>query len=279
MVTETNRAYHSSPAVSRSKLHLMSRTPKYYKWAIENPREPSDSMKFGTAFHKFVLEPETFADEIAIRPIVNLRTNDGKAQMQAFLEMCEQENKTDISQAQYETILKMAESIKQEPYAALVLVGDHEKSFYWTDSLTGIECKCRPDSFRRMKENSRILIVDLKSCDKADDVSIRRDIVKYGYDLQSYMQCKGVSEDLHVPVDNIDFMFVFVEKDAPFMVNVLQVDEFVLERGETLFREYIGMLKYCTDSNNWYGYNGADGKPNVLSLPKYLMKEINIEDN
>lgn len=275
MVSETNRAYHSNPAVSKSNLHLIERTPRYYKWYMDNPVEPTESMKFGTAFHKYILEPETFWDEVAVQPILNLRTNEGKAQKQAFMEMCEQEGKTDITQAQYETILKMSESLKSDGYSQVLIAGEHEKSFYWTDKLTGIDCKCRPDSFRKIGD--RILIVDFKTCSSAEYNAIQRDVSKYGYDLQAYMYCKGVSENLNVPMDKIDFMFVFICKEAPYMTNIMQADEFVIERGETLFREYIGTLKYCRETDNWYGYNGKDGRPNILSLPKYLIKEINID--
>ena len=98
--------------------------------------------------------------------------------------------------------------------------------------------------------------------------------MQYAYDLQSFMYSQGVSENLKVPIENIDFMFVFVEKKAPYQINIVQANEYVRQRGENLFREYIGTLKYCRESGNYYGYMGAENLPNELSLPSYLLKDI-----
>ena len=58
------------------------------------------------------------------------------------------------------------------------------------------------------------------------------------------------------------------------MINILQADQYVLERGEALFREYIGNYHECKETNHWWGLNGAYGIINNLSLPNYLLKDI-----
>ena len=76
-----------------------------------------------------------------------------------------------------------------------------------------------------------------------------------------------------MPIEKVDFVFIAIEKKAPYLMNILQADDYVGQRGEQLFREYIGMYHECKESGNWYGYNGFSGEINNLSLPKYLIKE------
>ena len=36
------------------------------RWAMDNPKEPTDAMDLGTLLHALVLEPDTFPDRVAI---------------------------------------------------------------------------------------------------------------------------------------------------------------------------------------------------------------------
>lgn len=267
---ESNKQYHSNPAVSKSMLSNMAVNPQYYKWCLDNPQEATRDLIFGSAFHKLVLEPETFDDEFAVMPICDRRTKEGRMVFENF--MLSINGKTVIDQEEFDTICAMRDSVMANKYAVALLKGTHEQSFYWFDDFTKIECKCRPDCFRRIKD--RVIITDLKSCRSADLQTIEKDVVKFAYDLQDYMYSKGVSENLQVPIENIDFLFIFVEKKAPHQVNIVQANDLVRQRGENLFREYLGKLKYCQESGNWFGYMGAENIPNELSLPSYLIKDL-----
>lgn len=267
---ESNKEYHSNPAVSKSMLANMAVNPQYYKWCLDNPQEPTNDLIFGSAFHKLVLEPETFYDEFAVMPICDRRTKEGKIFFENF--MISSNGKTIIDQEQYDTICAMRDSVMSNKYAVALLKGTHEQSFYWVDEFTNIECKCRPDCFRKIK--NRIAITDLKSCRSAKTEDIEKDVVKFAYDLQDYMYSKGLSEDFKMPIENIDFIFIFVEKKAPYQVNIVQANDLVRQRGENLYREHLGTLKYCRESGNYYGYMGAENIPNELSLPAYLIKDL-----
>lgn len=269
---ESNKDYHSNGAVSKSTLAKMSVNPQYYKWCLDNPQPPSDDLIFGSAFHKLVLEPQDFDKEFAILPECNRRTKDGKALYDDFMAKCYENGQQAITQDDYNVICAMRDSVMSNKYAVALLKGNHEQSMYWVDNFTQIECKCRLDCYKALK--GHIIITDLKSCRSADIKSIEKDVVQYAYDLQSFMYSQGVSENLKVPIENIDFMFVFVEKKAPYQINIVQANEYVRQRGENLFREYIGTLKYCRESGNYYGYMGAENLPNELSLPSYLLKDI-----
>ena len=67
-------------------------------------------------------------------------------------------------------------------------------------------------------------------------------------------------------------MFIAIEKEAPYSVNILQADEAFVLHGYDVFRELIGTYHDCKASGNWYGFLGAYNVINNLGLPAYLAK-------
>ena len=270
IVIETNAEYHGyREAISKSRLSNIAVCPAYFKWCEDNPIEPSEDMVLGSAFHKIVLEPETFYDEFAVMPNVDRRTTQGKMKYAEFI--IEADGKTVITQEQYDTICGMRDSIMSNPYARKLINGNIEQSMYWTDELTKVECKCRPDVWRKVAD--RVVITDLKSTKSVMPNDFMRDVVKYHYDLQTAMYREGVSKNLNTPKDNIDFVFIAVEKKPPYLLNILQADTYVIQKGEADFREYIGTYAECKADGVFYGLNGKNGIINTLSLPDYLIRD------
>lgn len=269
---ETNAEYHANPAISKSRLAKIGICPQYYKWAMDNPQPKTDELIFGSAFHKWILEKDDFYNEFTVIPKLNKRTNAGKAEYDRLLSEAEAENKEIINEETFEMIKEMESAILENPATNKLLKGNHENSIYYTDDFSGIDCKCRPDSFRQIGD--RIICVDLKTTSDSSPLACQKAIVKYGYDLQAYMYTYGLSKEFNVPTENIDFVFVFVEKKAPYLSYFVQADNYILQRGENIFREYLGILKYCNETQNWYGYNGASAQIATISLPNYLIKEI-----
>lgn len=275
IVIESNQKYHADKsAVSKSQLARMSICPKYFKWVEDNPQDQSDDLIVGSAFHKLVLEPMTFGKEFVVMPCIDKRTKAGREAYEIFVEQAK--GRQVITQEQYETISAMRDSIMKNKYAVALLKGKHEKSMYGIDELTEEKIKTRPDCYKIIgkDDEKRVIITDLKSCRSALTDDFIRDAVKYGYDLQSYMYSLNASKVLKIPLENVSFVFIAVEKKAPYLVNILQADEFVLQRGEALFREYIGMYHKAKTTNNWWGLNGEQGIINTLSLPSYMLKNI-----
>lgn len=263
----TNKEYRQHPAISRSELFKISKSPQHFKYEFENPSEPTKELRIGVAFHKLVLEPGDFESDIAIVPKVDRRTKEGKAIWEEF-----NNNSTDkiiITDEEFVQITEMAKAVKANPYAARLLDGAREDSFFWNDDLTGEACKCRPDCLSQI--NSNTVIVDLKSTENASNEAFMRDVVKYGYDMQAAMYKEGVETVKNVK--DCIFVFIAVEKKPPYAINILQADELVLRRGYDLFRELIGIYHNCKETGSWYGYNGFSGYINNLSLPKWLAKD------
>ena len=272
IVIETNAEYHGyTEAISKSRLARMSVCPSYFKWHEDNPQEPTQDMVEGSAFHKLVLEPETFDKEFIVAPKYDRRTKEGKLAYNHFCELV-QSGISVITEEQYEMICGMRDSIMRNPYARKLINGNVEQSMYFVDDMTGVRCKVRPDVWRKVGD--RIAVIDLKSTKSAMPALFANDVVKYHYDLQSYMYCNGISKVKEVPIENVDFVFIAVEKKPPYLVNVMQADKYVLQKGEADFREYIGTYADCVRTENWFGLNGEHDQINNLTLPSYLLKDI-----
>lgn len=255
--------YRAAEGVSRSELHMLAKSPLHYKYAEEHPREATAAMFFGSALHCFVLEPERFTEEYIVVGKIDRRTKEGKAQLAEI----EASGKLPISEEDMTTINEMANSIQANPYAAKLLSGEHEVSYFTTDPTTDIKVKCRPDC--RTDLGGISVIVDLKTTKNAQTDSFARSCIDYGYDLQAAMYKQIVDEVEGKPHR---FVFIAIEKEPPYACNVLEADELMLRKGAEDLRKYLLTLAECCRTGNWYGYNGESGKPNVIGLPAWLTK-------
>ena len=263
----TEKEYRQHPAISRSELWHIRESPQKFKYYKENPPEPTQALLFGQVFHKMLLEPDTFNYEFVVAPDANRRTKEGKQMWEDFVS--EHENQTIIPAEMFARAKEMCEPVKREPLAVKLLNGAAEVPFFWTDEMTGEDCKCRVDVLNT--EYSQPIIVDVKTTSDASTDAFIRSSINYGYDFQAAMYSEGVEKNIgKKPL----FVFIAIEKDPPFSVNILQADELMLRRGYDLFREYIGIYHDCKVSGNWYGYLGRLNQINNLALPSYLAKEV-----
>ena len=266
----TEKEYRAHPAVSRSELWRIRESPEKFKYFKENPQEPTQALLLGQALHKLVLQPTDFYNDFAVAESFDRRTKAGK---EAYSNFClANEGKAVITKDMYEQITAMCASIFANPFAKKLLLSEgaeKEKEYFWTDEMTGEECKCRADLVTEI--GGMPLVVDIKTTGSADTDSFMREAVKYGYDFQSGMYTEGVGA---CTGKQWDFVVIAVEKEPPYSVNIMQADKTFVQRGVDLFREYIGVYHDCKVSGDWYGYLGKSQSVNELKLPGYLAKEV-----
>ena len=258
MQTMTSKEYRCADGISRSELFKISRSPLHFHYAITNPAEPTPSLSFGQAAHKYILEPEGFNNEFAVAPDVDRRTKAGKEAYSDFLML--NAEKTIITREDMGKIIPMAEMINANPTAKALLTGRVEQSFFWVDQMTGEKCKCRTDCLSEYE--GRRYIVDYKTTDSCEDGHFERSCRKYGYKFQAGMYREGVFQDTF---EDYDFAFVAQEKTAPYAVRVYFCDREYVNQGFDQFREYLGIYHECKRTGNWYGYEGPMNVHTVLS--------------
>ena len=263
----TEKEYRSEPGISRTELFKIAESPEKFKYYQEHPEEPTPSLIFGQLLHAMALQPETLNNMFAVAPNIDRRTKAGKETFAKF--EAEAENKTIVTADMYQQATGMCEALSCNAFVQKLLKGEKEKAFFWDDDLTGEPCKCRVDCLTEIDDS--LIVVDLKSAENAETGAFIRSAIKYGYDFQAAMYSKGVEVNIgKKPL----FVFVVIEKKAPYAINILQADELFIRRGYDLFREYIGVYHDCKQTGNFYGYLGKYNQINNLALPAYLAKEV-----
>ena len=244
--------YNTIPAVRRSDLWEIRKSPAHYLYAITHEKELTPALAFGIATHKYMLEPGDFWNEFALAPEVDRRTKEGKAAWTDFVNTLGE--KAALSASDYATILDMYDALmRNRTAAALIQSGKHEVQIEWTDAETGELCKCRPDVLTEY--NGEKYIVDYKTTTSCEDYAFERACRTYGYKLQAGMYTEGVFNDTF---ERYKFAFVAQEKNPPYASRVYFCDPGFVDEGIDMFYRLIGILHECKANDNWPGYEDKE---------------------
>lgn len=251
--------YHRGPGISRSGLMELKRSPYHYWYQYLNPNyepEPSTlSQIVGNALHTLILEPNEFEKRYFVMPELNKTTKEGKVRWKQI--QSELGQKKLLSMNQYQVVQKMTESFNQHELANQFLENaEIEQSIYWTDPDTNVLCKCRPDILRCN------LICDLKTAQDGSPRSFQYATFNYGYYIQAAMIQEALMEIKNVQIK--DFLFLVIEKSAPYAISIYQLDEASIEQGRHEFKQLLLRYKHCLETNDWPAYGIQE-----ISLPRY----------
>lgn len=242
--------YDEIPAVRRSALWEIRKSPAHYKYAVEHPKEPTPALTFGIAAHKYILEPGDFWNKYIELPKLDRRTKAGKEQWQKIIDS----GLAPISTEDLDVIKDMRSAIEAHPTASkLLLSGDHEVPIQWTDPDTGEACKCRLDCITTY--GCQEYIIDYKTTASCEDGAFERSCYKYGYKLQAAMYTEGAFNAQMVPYR---FAFVAQEKTPPYAVRVYFCDDGFIEEGMEMYRELMDIYHRCRVLDEWPGYEDEE---------------------
>lgn len=263
----TEREYRAHPAISRSELWRITESPEKFKFYKENPIEPTPALVFGQLFHKMALQPTEVWSDFGVSPTCDRRTKEGKERWKQFQILSE--GKTIVTMDMVEQAAEMCAALQANSFCRKLLSGEKEVPYFWVDEMTGEECKCRTDC--TVEINGIPLVVDVKSTNNANTDAFMKDAIKYGYPLQVAMYLEGVKAKTG---REHGFVFIAVEKEPPYSINILQADSLFITHGYDIFRELIGTYHYCRTTGDWYGYLGQANIINNLGLPAWIKKEV-----
>ena len=273
----SNAEYRQREGLASTDIKRMMKSMATWKYFVDNPQEERDtpSLKFGRAYHKFCLEPYDFENEFIVSPKIDRRTKEGKAEYEAFLKQAG--NKEVIDEETYDQLTKMRDVLYATPYVKKLIDGEHEKSFFWTDEKTGIPCKCRPDSFGDF--GGQGICVDLKTTTDAETDAFMRSALKFNYDVQAAHYTAGLEA---IYKKQFDFVFIAQEVKPPYLVNVLQADEYFMQNGREVRDTMLQTYKKCIELDEYPAYMGFKDEKrfiNSLSLPKWLINAMDYEED
>ena len=261
----TEHEYRTHPAISRSELWKISESPEKFRYYKDNPQPSTPALLFGQVAHKLLLEPDDFDSEFAVAPNVDKRTKAGK---EVYAQFCaDNADKTIVSQDDYLLASEMAAKVLSTPLCADLLNGQHEVPYFWTDSETNEQCKCRVDCLT--ETDGGLVIIDYKTAASAATDKFNTEIFRYGYHFQAAMYSEGVMQALGLS-ERPDFAFIAQEKKPPYSVNVIAITDDVMLAGLDVYRELLGIYHDCKETDWWYGYLGAFDVINEAYLPGYM---------
>jgi hypothetical protein len=248
-----NSVYHADPALGSTSLKtLATKTPAHWQWDKSHPKF-SDAFTLGTAAHSLILEDD--ASNIVPVHADNWLTKAAKEAKAAALA----EGKQPLLSKEWLQVLSMRDAVMAHPAAREAFTGHQaEQSVFWDED--GLMLKCRPDAWKPG------VLVDLKTTVNADPREFGKTAHNFGYHQSAAHYIDGVKA---ATGEELPFRFVLVEKTAPYLVSVVELDIEAVQIGRQLNDRAKRIYRECTASGNWPGYPGAD----LISLPMWAIYE------
>lgn len=264
--------YHAAPGLSSTGARALLDSPARYRWQLDHPqqRETTEAQDLGTVTHTLALGAGALP---AVAPAEHV-TDAGKlSTKKASLAWAEEQRTAGlipISPANLAAAEAMAKALREHPTAGPLLArpGRAEVSLAARCPDTGVLCRGRVDWWPEpLHDGARQQLVDLKTARSADPAAFARSVADYGYDIQDVWY-----EDLVMWLGahggrQPRFVFVTVEKTAPYFVSVSTLDAETLADARRAALAARQLLVACEVSGVWPGY---PDEPVQLDMPGWL---------
>lgn len=272
----SDRMYRAIPAANQSTLKdMLSETPAHTRYK-DLFGEETDSMRFGTAFHTLVIDPDSYPEQYVIWPG---KTRAGKV-WDAFEAQAVLDDKIVLRMVDDTALRLMVTSLREHPIAAKQFERGKERECVMVWYEGDILCKSKVDGFCN---DDYPTLTDLKTAANISPESIERAVVNFGYDVQNAWYLRGARAN---EVKDPNFLFTFVEtggttphprivnaKDEPrHAVRVLELEPAAVNRGEMILKQALDLWRACATSKSWAAY------PNRIErtkLPAWAKREVN----
>jgi hypothetical protein len=254
----TDNEYHAdTTAISKSGVSLMLKTPRHYWERYLNPnpakKKETDALRFGKALHLFCLEPHRAAEGIAILPVLNPYTNDGKRAKAEFL--AANEGKSIVTNDEYKQVKAMAASLRENAnFRKFMAQGEAEKTVFFKrpfddEPESEAPCKIRMDWWNP----ERNVILDIKSCEDASPVGFGRSCRTYGYHIADQFYKDGARIGLGLEKNPI-MIFAAVEKEPPYACAMYLIPQPARDFARQEIDRALHQYMECKASGFWPGY-------------------------
>lgn len=218
--------YFRLKSIDQSQLKQFLKNPA--DWAyhrLNDDHKPTDAMKFGTAFHAYLLGT---SDVVSLPEGESFRSKDNQKWRDEQLEA----GNIIVSYNDMQLLKRMKEGIEQTSlmpeypdYMEIIEQGTKEQCIEWKDRQTGLMLKAKPDLIPVGTD----YLVDLKTAQKADAESFAKEVINYGYHIQTIFYraavaaCKPDAFDRGSKAPSTMQFWVFEKSDAcdwqPFSIS------------------------------------------------------------
>lgn len=254
-----------SLSYSGAKKLLPPSCPALFKYDRDHGQAPKAAYDFGHAVHSLVLGSGA---PLRVIDAADWRSNVAKGERDAAYALGE----VPLLKSDYAVVRAAAEAVAAHPIAGPLFgqEGVAEQSLYWTTDVDmghyaeRVWRRCRPDWQTRLPDG-RPLGVDLKTCVSAEPHAISKAVWNFRYDMQHAGYVDGMRAAHGYDVEPA-FLFVFVEKTAPHLVTVCELDGDAIATGRAANDRALRIYADCMSSDVWPGY--VDDIP-LITLPPW----------
>ncbi len=259
--------YHADPvpggslSSSGARRLLSPSCPALFAYEREHGQGHKTTWDIGHAAHKLVLGngPD----------LVRIDADEWRtAKVKAEVAEVREAGGVPLKPAQHDMVTDMAEAIRNHKTASALfnpLGGRAEQSLFWKDAATGVQRRARLDWLPFPQAGRRLIVPDYKTTKDASPEGIKKASHQFGYHQQAPWYLDGVTA-LGLGPDPT-FVFVFQEKDPPYLVTVVELDVIAMKYGRYLNQQAIDIYAECTRTGHWPGY--SDGIE-LIPLPGYI---------
>lgn len=232
--------------------------------------ETSKDYDLGHAVHSAVLGFGPGAVEIP-ESVLSRNGTTGTDAARAFIAEARAEGKIPMKRGELWVVRQMTEAVLGHPTAKALLEqpGNPEVSIFGRDAVTGEWMRARPDLLPTPDPAHRPIVVDLKTAESADPRQFRRAAATYGYHQQHawYLDTLAAVRDDYA---DAALVFVVVEKEAPWLVSVCELDAEAVQRGRERNRAALDLWHRCRQTGLWPGYGDEVHR---INLPMWALSE------
>lgn len=252
-------------SLSTSGAKVLLDCPAKFRWLQTHPQKPKREFDLGHVAHKLVLGKGA---EIAVVDFKDFKTKAAQQERDAAYAA----GQVPVLATDHDRAQAMADAIRADRHANALLNPDHgvaEQAMFWCDEQTGVWRRVKLDYFPTRRIGGRLIPVDVKTCVSAAPDAIDKAILNHGYHQQDDAYREAVRAlDLD---DNPSFVFVFVEKEPPHVVTLVELNDDFRELGWRRNREALDLYTRCRDADDWPGYVTGihEAKP-----PRWALREL-----
>ena len=256
------KEYRAAEGLSGSQLGLLYSCPQKFKYRLENPKAPTDAMKWGTACHTAVLEPEVLSTNYAVAPehCIDGRTKkprllDNKG-LKGWTEFVEAAGGRDpLLYSEYQELLQIKTGVHSHPDMKKLFQaeGINEGEIFWEES--GVKCKGRID--RYLTELN--VIIDYKT---SNDIGLDKFYKKVVYDFGYLLQLAHYQAGKKIALGLDSYPGILLgaqEQDAPYACCVYDVPQELIDDAHAKRREILEDYKGYQASGIWPSYDKGRG--------------------
>ena len=237
--------YRREEGLNQSSLKKILDSPAHYQAALKTKMIPTPAMEMGTALHCLSLDGQKAFDNSYVKKPegIRLNTKEGKEWKEGVgrkrvLSAGGKDDPWGSVQGMAAELARLAWfDPSQKDY-----IKYNEVSVYWNDR--GVDCKARLD--RVLVDEG--IVLDLKTTDSVDPETFTKKVVNLGYDFQAAYYTRAAMAAFDKP---FRFIFVAVERKAPFTVDLFEVSPDMMHEGFSKVDRALDLYVKCSESSEW----------------------------